>query len=111
MIQHCMCYDHGPGLPRTIFFYYLIYLPFTYHLTTPFHPVSPTSPDPYKSTLTSIVHLCASFHIHRFIQLTYLMPCFTYYCMYHTTPDLVPIRLVVDRPLWTSPVYIRRPPP
>ena len=26
------------------------------------------------------VHLWASFHIHCFIQLTYLMPCFTYYC-------------------------------
>src|SRR5712671_234399 len=23
------CYDHGSGLPRTIFFSYLIYLPFT----------------------------------------------------------------------------------
>ena len=31
--------------------------------------------------------------------------------LYHTTPDLVPICLVVDRPLWTSSVYIRRPPP
>src|SRR5712675_64547 len=32
------------------------------------------------------------------------------YCMYHNTLDSLPIRLVVDRPLWTSPVYIRRPP-
>src|SRR5712672_2434696 len=66
-------------------------------------------PDPCSLPSPSIVHICASFRIHRFIQLTYLMPCFTYYCMYHTTPDLVPIRLVVDRPLWTSLMYIRRP--
>jgi len=27
--QQQTCYDHGLGLPRTIFFSYLIYLPFT----------------------------------------------------------------------------------
>src|SRR5712672_3428549 len=82
----------------------------TSYLTTPFHPALPVYPDPDRSTfLASIVHLSASFHVHQSLRLTYLMPRFTYYCMYHMTLDLLPIRLVVDRPLWTSPVYIRRP--
>src|SRR5712672_3055856 len=28
-VEYINCYDHGSGLPWTIFFYYLIYLPFT----------------------------------------------------------------------------------
>src|SRR5882757_6651813 len=51
----------------------------------------------------------APFQDHRFIWLTYLMPRFDSYCMYHSTLDPLPICLVVDRPWWTSFVYIRRP--
>src|SRR5712671_497296 len=40
---------------------------------------------------------CARF-TYRFIRLTYLMPRFDSYCMYHNTLDPLPIRLVVDRP-------------
>src|SRR5712672_3157035 len=71
------------------------------------YPASPTLPNPLvRSTDCSPIVL---FHIHRFIRLTYLMPRFDSYCMYHNTLDPLPIRLVVDRPQWTSSVYIRRP--
>ena len=40
----------------------------------------------------------ALFQDYRFIRLTYLMPRFDSYCMYHNTLDPLPIRLVVDRP-------------
>jgi len=93
-------------LGLAFFSYLLNLLPFADYWTTPFHPVPQRYLDSFLSILTSIVHLHAPFRIHR---LTYLMPRFTYYCMYHTTPDLVPICLVVDRPLWTSLMYIRRP--
>jgi len=104
------CYDHSSGLSWTIFFS----LSNLSTLVLPaYHPVppSPTSaPRPQWSTFcASIVHLRASFHVHHFIWSTYLMPRFTYYCMYYTALDLVLIRLVVDHPLWTSSVYIRRP--
>src|SRR5712671_289129 len=75
------------------------------HFTQPHQCLS----DSFSLHFASIVHLCTPFHIYRFIRLTYLMPRFTSYCMYHSTLDPVPIRLVVDRPLWTSFVYIRRP--
>src|SRR5712672_3795683 len=51
----------------------------------------------------------APFQDYCFIRLTYLMPRFDSYCMYHSTLDPLPIRLVIDRPWWTSFVYIRRP--
>src|SRR5712675_16969 len=100
------CYDHGP---EDLFFFYcrdsltyrgLLHLPSLANATqTPskvyrlrFHCI-------YLYPVSGL-----SFH-----TVDILNAPFRPYCMYHNTLDPLPIRLVVDRPLWTSSVYIRRP--
>src|SRR5712671_6315170 len=97
--------------PTDYLFLYLIYLPFTYPLD---HPISPSLTSTTQTPIVCLYFYCSSLHIvsHSSFH-TVDIPNALFYLLllYHTTPDLVPIRLVVDRPLWTSPVYIRRPPP
>src|SRR5712671_6521603 len=92
MAQHAGCYDHGS---EDLFFLLTIVT----HLLTadyPTYPALPTLPRPLVRSID-----CASvvpFQDHRFIRLTYLMPRFDSYCMYHSSLESLPIRLVVDRP-------------
>ena len=98
-----ICYDHSPGAP--------FFLAYGLPRTTMDLPSPPQCyPDScFVYLLRSHYIYRAAFHDHRFIRLTYLMPRFDSYCMYHRTLDPLPIRLVVDRPWWTSSVYIRSP--
>ena|SRR5712671_688100 len=99
---HDGCYDHSSGLPWTIFFFYLIYPPFstthTYLLTTQSYQL----PDPYGLTLR---FYCSSLCIVSHLSFhTVDIPIAPFHVLLFTswTPDLVPICLVIDRPLWMS---------
>ena len=67
------------GILWTIFFFYLIYPPLVQLILTSWPPhftQTYQTSRPLWSAFTSIVHLCVLFHIHRFIQLTYLNALF-----------------------------------
>src|SRR5712675_69840 len=81
------------------------YLPFD-------HPISPSLTSTTQTPIVCLRFYCSSLCIvshSSFHTVDIPNALFHFLLLYHTTPDLVQIRLVVDRPLWTSPVYIRRP--
>jgi len=105
------CYDHSSGLPQTIFFS-LSNLS-TFYLTID-HPVSPSLTSTTQTPIVCLHFYCSSLCIishSSFHTVDIPNALFHLLLLYHTTPDLVSIRLVVDRPLWMSLMYIRRPPP
>jgi len=99
------CYDYSSELPRTIFFFYLIYPSFstthTYLQTTPFHPVLPVT-----QTLMVYFHFyCSSLCIVSYLSFHMVdIPIAPFHVLLFGswTPDPLPIYLVVDRPLWIA---------
>src|SRR5712672_2290372 len=106
-LESCLflCYDLGPESSADYLFPSII--------AYPDHPVSPSLANIIQTPSGSAD--CASLYISRpvsypsFHTVDILSAPFDSYCMYHSTLDPLPIRLVVDRPWWTSSVYIRRP--
>src|SRR5882672_2373148 len=87
---------------------------FPYHYATPRLTTdcpaclaSPARPRPLvRSTDCASIVYSVSFQNHRFTTVDILNAPFHPYCLDCNTLDSLPIRLVVDRPLWTSSVYI-----
>jgi|SRR5712672_220130 len=107
-----MCYNPLPdshGLSFS-FFSSLIY-PFLLLISVPCF-VQTSTQTLKRSTLICFLYISLRVSYPSFpfasLRLTYLMPCFTY-CSGSWTPDPSLIRLVVDRPYWTSLLYISRP--
>src|SRR5712675_2674713 len=76
------------------------------------HPISPSLTSTTQTPIVCLHFYCSSLCIisHPSFHMVDIPNApFHLLLLYHTTPDLVPIHLVIDRPLWTSPVYIRRP--
>src|SRR5712675_92957 len=93
---------------RTFFFIHRD--PLTYHRLSHLPSLASATQTPSKpADCAPIVYISRPVSGLSLLTIDILNAPFHSYCMYHSTLDPLPIRLVVDRPLWTSSVYIRRP--
>src|SRR5712671_4689321 len=97
-------------MARRTFFSYYYCDSLTHHRLSHLPSLANATQTPSKSVdCASVMYISGLVSEPSFHTVDILNAPFHSYCMYHSTLDPLPIHLVVDRPLWTSSVYIRRP--